>query len=117
MSRCPLSISPSIDAPRSFAAELLLQAGIIDNIPVLGKFAAFDAPDVDGPQGEAAPGRRDALQRLRMRCREGHACDDFVAGDDPVLDLRLHVRHAREDAAKILDLSGETVRAAARMLD
>src|SRR5262249_9659462 len=102
---------------RSFAAQLLLQAGKIDNVPVLGKLAVFDAPDVDGPQGEATPGRGDALQRLRMRRREAHAGDDLVAGDDPILDPPLDVRHAGEDPAKILDLRGKTVRAPARVLD
>src|SRR6266566_1014543 len=117
MSRWPLSISPSMAARALVAAELLLQPRIVDDVPMLGKLPAFDAPDIDGPQCEAPPGRGDALQRLGVRCGEGHPCDDLVAGDDPVLDLRADVRHAGEDPAKILDLSGKAVRAPARVLD
>src|SRR2546427_242058 len=117
MSRCPLSISPSMEAPILLAAELLLQPLVVDDVPMLGELPVFDTPDIDGPQCEAPPGRRDAEQGLGVRCGEGHARDHLVPGDDPVLDPRLDVRHAAEDPAKILDLSGKTVRAAARVLD
>src|SRR3954468_22815632 len=106
MSRCPLSISPSMEAPLSLAAKLLLQPRIVDNIPMLGKLSVFDAPDIDRPQFEAPAGRRDALHGLGMRRRERHARDDLVAGENPILDPRLHIRHARVDRAEILDLGG-----------
>src|SRR5262245_5527742 len=117
MSRWPLSISPSMAARVLLASELLLQPRIVNDVPMLGEFPVLDAPDIDGPQCEAPPGRGDALQRLGVRCGEGHPRDDLVAGDDPVLDPRVDVRHAGEDAAKILDLSGKAVGAAARVLD
>src|SRR5215475_601259 len=117
MSRCPLSISPSMAVPILLATELPLQPLVIDDVPVLGELPVFDAPDIDGPQRKASPGRGDALQRLRVGCREGHARDDLVAGDDPVLDPRLDIRHAAEDPTKVLDLRGQAVRAAARVLN
>src|SRR5262245_13250826 len=118
MSRCPLSISPSIGTPgRLFAAELLLQPRNIDDVPMFGELAVLDAPNIDGPERKTSSGRGDALQRLCVRRGESSACDDLVAGDDPVLDPHLEVRHAGKNPAKILDLSGEAARAAARVLD
>src|SRR5262245_25084066 len=113
MSRWPLSISPSIEALPSLAAQLLLQSRSVDNVPVFGKLAVLDPPDVDGAQAEAPPGRGDPLQWLRVRCREGHARDDLVPLNDPVIDLRLHVRHARENCPEVLDLRREPIWAAA----
>src|SRR5882672_5722613 len=100
MSRWPFSISPSM-AAMLVAPELLLQPQRVDDVPVLGELAVLDAPDVDGAQREAPAGRSDALQWLRMRSREAHARDHLVAGNDAVLDPRMDVRHAREDAAKV----------------
>src|SRR5262245_25278480 len=117
MSRCPLSISPSMEGRVLLAAELLLQPLVVDDVPMLGELAVFHAPDIDGPQRETPAGRGNAQQGLRVRGREGHARDDLVTSDDPVLHPRLDVRHAAEDAAKVLDLSGEAVWAAARVLD
>src|SRR3984893_13642651 len=117
MSRCPLSISPSIDASILLAAELLLQPLVVDDVPMLGELPLFDAPDIDGPQGEAPPGRGDALQGLGVRGGECHARDYLVAGDDPVLDPGLDIRHAAEDPAKRLVEYGKALGAADRGLE
>src|SRR5262244_870377 len=103
MSRCPLSTSPSIEATLRLAAELLLQPLVVDDVPMLGELSVLNAPDIDGPQREAPPSRGDPQQGVGVRCGEGHARDDLVTGDDPVLDPRLHVRHPAKDRAKILD--------------
>src|SRR5260370_9610535 len=116
MSRCPLSISPSMNADTT-PPELLLQSRVVDDVPMLGELPALDAPDIDGPEREAPPGRRDAQQRLGVRRGEGHARDHLVAGDDPVLHSRLYVRHPAADPPKVLDLSGQPTRTAARVLD
>jgi hypothetical protein len=54
-----------------FAAKLLLQPRRVDEVPVLGELAVFDAPDIDGSEREAPPGRGDSLQRLGVRRGEG----------------------------------------------
>src|SRR5262249_7227979 len=110
-------MSPSIEASLLLAAELLLQPLVIDDVPMLGELPVLNAPDIDGPQREAPPSRGDPQQGLRVRCGEGHACDDLVAGDDPVLDPCLDVRHTAKDRAKILDLSGEAAGAPTGVLD
>src|ERR1041384_1279076 len=113
MSRCPFSISPSMEPPMLLAAELLLQPRKVDDIPMLGEFAVLDAPDVDRAEREAPAGRGNPLQRLGVRGDEAHSRDHLVAGDDAVLYPCLHVGHAAENAAEILDLVGEAAWAAA----
>src|SRR4029450_5719468 len=104
MSRCPLSISPSMLPERllRLAAELPFQPRKVDDVPVLGELPVLDAPDVDGSQGESPSGGGDPLQRLGVGSGEAHAGYDPVAGDDAVLHANLHVGHAAENAAEIL---------------
>src|ERR1700754_3025269 len=105
MSRCPLSISPSIVARlSSFAAKLPQQARNIDDVPVLGKLAVFDAPDVDGGPGDPLAGGRNALDGPGMGCAQGCPRDDAIAAEDAVLDPGLEIRPILEDALIVGDL-------------
>src|SRR5690348_9129582 len=71
---------------RITAAQLLLQAGHVDEVPVLGEFSAGDAPDVDGAERHPAAGRRDAEHHLRVRRREHVARHQLAVAEDAVLD-------------------------------
>src|SRR3954454_20530852 len=100
-----------------FAAELLLQSGGVDEIPMLGHLAAFDAPDVDGGERDGPARRREALHGVLVRRLEGTSRNDPAAVEDAILDADPQVRPVLEDALVIGDLGGEPGRRPARMLD
>src|ERR1700754_2197135 len=101
MSRCPLSISPSMPVlpfpdHALVPAELLLQPRNIHHVPVLGKLAVLDAPDIDRAPAHALAGWRKAQHGLRVRSGERRAHDDLVGTEDAVLEARLEIRPVLE---------------------
>src|SRR5262249_31744823 len=106
-----------IPSKASAAAQLAQHLGRVRQVPMLGEFAVFDAPDIDGPEREGFPGWLNVPDRLRVSCRIGVARHDLVAGNDAVLDLQPNIRHRSDDPLEILDLSRNPGRASARMLD
>ena len=73
------------------AAQLFLQSSNIDNVPVLGKFATFDTPDVDGVDRDLLSRWLDAEERAAMSTSPGVACDDLVTSEDAVFDRQMDV--------------------------
>jgi hypothetical protein len=74
------------------SAQLFLQSRYIDNVPVLGKLVTFDAPDVDGVDGDLLPRRLDAEECAAMSTCPCVARDYFVASEDAVFDSQIDVR-------------------------
>src|SRR4051794_1260719 len=97
MSRCPLSISPSMPIPGSIAAQLLLQASNIDDVPVFGKPSVLDAPDVDGAPRDPPASRRKALDGSGVGRAQHRSRNNLVVAEDTVFDAGLEIRPVREN--------------------
>src|SRR5580704_341079 len=76
----------------SSAAQLLLQPRNIDNVPMLGKLAACDTPDVDGVERDLLSRWLDTEERAAMSTSPGVARDDLVTSEDAVFDRQMEVR-------------------------
>jgi len=99
------------------ASELVEHFRDIRKVPVLGKLAVFDAPDVNGPEGEGFTCRGYAANGLTVGRRVGRACNHFVAGNDAILDPQLKIGHRGDNSLKILNLGGKTGRTSSGVLD
>lgn len=74
------------------SAQLFLQSRYIDNVPVLGKLVTFDAPDVDGVDGDSPSCWLDIEERAAMGASPSVARDYFIASEDAVFDSQMEVR-------------------------